>query len=91
MLSYEAREQLALMLAEAESPDDAVMRVSFEGGGFGFAIDRVQPGGETFAHADKTVLAIDEQIAEMLTNKKLDVEFTGDEPELALTEQQGLN
>jgi hypothetical protein len=91
MLSYEASEHFALMLAQAETPDDAVIRLVAKDDEIGFAIDTVQPGDETFAHADKTVLAIDEQIAEMLTNKKLDVEFTGDEPELALTEQQGLN
>ena len=39
----------------------------------------------------KTVLAIDEQVSELLANNKLDVDATGDQPELKLTEQQGLN
>ena len=91
VLSYEASEYFALMLAQAEAPDDAVIRLVAKDDEIGFAIDTVQPGDETFAHAEKTVLAIDEQISEWLANKRLDVEFTGDEPELTLTEQQGLN
>ena len=39
----------------------------------------------------KTVLAIDEQVSELLANQKLDVEVTGDQPELTLMEQQGSN
>ncbi len=54
-------------------------------------MNTVQPGDTTFAHSEKTVLAIDEQISRLLADKKLDVEFTGDEPELRLMEQQGLN
>ena len=36
----------------------------------------------------KTVLAIDEQVSELLANQKLDVEVTGDQPELTLMEQR---
>jgi len=39
----------------------------------------------------KTVLAIDEQVSELLANQKLDVDVTGDQPELTLMEQQGSN
>ena len=88
VLSYAASEHLALMLAQEEAPDDAVIRLVVDHGKFGLAIGTVQPGDETFAHAEKTVLAIDEQISGLLANKKLDVKVTGDQPELTLLEQQ---
>ncbi len=86
-LSYTASEQLALMLAEAEAPDDAVFRVVAEDDELGFEIDTVQPDDATFDHAEKTVLVIDEQISRLLANKKLVVDVTSDEPELTLMEQ----
>ncbi len=84
-LSYTASEHLALMLAQA---DDAVIRLIAKDDEIGLTIDTAQPGEETFAHAERTVLAIDEQISRLLANKKLDVEVTGEEPELTLMEQQ---
>ena len=90
-VSHAASELLDQILSDAEAPDDTVIRVISKDGGFGLEIDTVQPGDETFAHSEKTVLAIDEQVSELLANNKLDVDATGDQPELKLTEQQGLN
>ncbi len=87
-LSYTASEHLALMLAQAEAPDDAVIRLVANDDEFGLQIDTVRPGDATFDHAEKTVLAIDEQISRLLANKNLDVVVTGDEPELRLMEQR---
>ena len=87
-LSYVASEHLALMLAQAEAPDDAVIRLVAKDDVIGLKIDTIQPGDATFDHAEKTVLAFDEQISKLLANKKLDVEVTGEEPELTLMEQQ---
>ena len=86
-LSYAASEHLALMLAQAEAPDDAVFRFVADDDELGLEIDTVQPGDATFDHAEKPVLAIDEQISRLLANKKPDVDVTGDEPELTLMEQ----
>ncbi len=79
-LSYTASEHLALMLAHPNAPDDAVIRLVPTADEIGLAIDTVRPGDATFDHAEKTVLAIDEQISRWLANKKLDVEFTCDQP-----------
>ncbi len=85
-LSYAASEHLALMLAEAEAPDDAVIRFVAHDDEIGFAIDTVQPGDATFDHAEKTVLVIDEQVSELVADIKLDVKVTGEEPELVMFE-----
>ncbi len=90
-VGHAASEFLDQMLSDDAVSDDAVMRVISRDGGFGLEIDTVQPGDETFAHSEKTVLAIDEQVSELLANNKLDVDATGDQPELRLMEQQGLN
>ncbi len=52
-LSYAASEHLALQLAQDEAPDDAVIRLVANDGGFRLAIDTVQPGDATFAHNEK--------------------------------------
>jgi len=86
-VSYTAGELLALMLAQAEAPDDTVIRLVAGDGSLGLEMNTVQPGDTTFAHAEKIVLAIDEQISEMLSDQKLDVKLIGEEPELVLIER----
>ena len=83
-LSYTAGEHLAYMLAMANAPEDAVIRFARDGDGFDLGIDRVRPGDTTFDHLEKVVLAIDEQVSELLADMKLDVKVTG---ELVLIEQ----
>ena len=91
IVSYVASELLERMLSTGEDRDDLVIRVTATDDGLELAIGTVQPGDETFAHTERTVLAIDVQISEWLANKKLDVEIIDDEPELTLVDQQGMN
>ncbi len=86
-LSYTASEYLDLMLVEADVPDDAVVRVVVEGREVDLGIDIVRPGDTTFDHGGKVVLAIDEQLSELLADSKLDVQVTGEESNLVLMEQ----
>ena len=87
ILSYAASEYLDLMLVEADAPNDAVVRMAVEGRGFDIGIDRVRPGDTTFDHGEKVVLAIDEQVSELLADWKLDVQGMGEESKLVLIEQ----
>ncbi len=86
-LSYFAGEYLDLMLVEANAPDDAAVRAVVEGRGVDLGIDIPRPGDTTFYHEGKLVLVIDKQTSELLTDMKLDVEVTGEESELILTDQ----
>ena len=86
-LSYTAGEHLDLLLAEANAPDGAVIRVVVEGRGVDLGIDIVRPGDTTFDHGGKVVFVIDEQTSEDLADMHLDVEVTGEESQLVLTEQ----
>ena len=86
-VSYTAGEHLDLMLAEANAHDDAVIRVIVEGDVINLKIDTARLGDTTFDHGGKVVLAIDEQVSELLADMQFDVKVTGEESELVLTEQ----
>lgn len=91
VVSYVAGELLERILPTGEDRDDMVIRVTATDDGLELTIGTVQPGDETFAHAERTVLAVDAQISEWLADKKLDVEIIDDEPELTLVDQQGID
>ena len=86
-VSYTASEYLDLMLAEANAPDDAVIRLFADRDGFVLEIGTAQSGDTTFDHEGKVVLAIDKHTSEFLADMKLDVKVTGEDTELVLTEQ----
>ncbi len=86
-ISYTAAERLDQMLAEAEAPEDAVIRFVRDGDGFDLGIDRVRSGDTTFDHLEKVVLAIDEQVSKLLADRKLDVNVRGEKSELVMIEQ----
>ncbi len=86
-LSYTAGECLDLLLAEANAPDDAAIRMVVDGDGFSLEIDTARPDDTTFDHGEKVVLAIDAQVSELLADKKLNVTFIEEEPELILIER----
>ena len=87
-VSYTAAERLDQMLADAEAPEDAVIRFVRDGDGFDLGIDRIRPGDTTFDHLEKVVLVIDEQVSKLLADRQLDVNVRGDKPELILTERR---
>jgi len=86
-VSYTAGEHLDLMLAEANAHDDAAIRVVVKGDVISPEIDTARFGDTTFDHEGKVVLAIDEQVSELLADRNLDVKVTGVESQLVLTEQ----
>ncbi len=86
-LSYIAGEHLDLLLAEANAPDDAAVRLVLKGDRFSLKIDTARPGDTTFDHNEKVVLAIDEQVSESVADMNLDLKVTGEEPKLTLFEQ----
>ena len=73
---------LAEMLTAA--PDGMVLRFIYEGDDLVLKLDHEQPTDQVFAHLSRTVLALDERVADLLAGKTLDVEDTEDGPQLAL-------
>jgi Fe-S cluster assembly iron-binding protein IscA len=75
---------MARVLAEAEGPDDAALRIVPVDEGLALRVDSEHPGDATFAHEGKTVLVLDERMAESLAERTLDVQDAGEGPRLTL-------
>ncbi|UCD28480.1 MAG: hypothetical protein JSV03_15575 [Planctomycetota bacterium] len=80
-----ASAHLANMLVEAEAPEDVAVRFILQGKGLAMGLDREQPEDDSFDHQGKTVLLMDKQISELLTDKTLDVEDTEEGQQLSLS------
>lgn len=77
-----AAAHLAQLLAEA--PEQNVVRFSPGENGLTMHLGQPQPGDTTFEHDEKTVLAFDAAVNEMLADKTLDLHATQQGQQLAL-------
>jgi Fe-S cluster assembly iron-binding protein IscA len=66
---------LTQILHNAEPPQNATIRmVPVQTGNLALQFDSTRPGDTTFDHNGKTVLILDEQVAQTLVNSTLDVQ-----------------
>jgi Fe-S cluster assembly iron-binding protein IscA len=66
---------LTQILNDAEPPEDATIRIiPGQTGKLALQFDSTRPGDTTFDHNGKTVLILDEQVAQTLVNSTLDVQ-----------------
>lgn len=77
---------LARKLAEKQASDDMAVRIvrKRKGRGWAMRVDHTGDDDVTFAHAGKTVLALDEEASRMLTNNTLGIKNTDAGPRLSL-------
>lgn len=80
-----AAEHLARLLDDAQAPDGAAARFVASQEGLALQVDTPKPGDDTIEHSGRTLLLLDEQVSDLLSDKVLDVEQT--EEGLALTLQ----
>lgn len=66
--------RLAQMLDDKGLPEDVAVRLVCEGQDIALRQDSERPGDTAFQHEGRTVLLLDGQVSELLTNDKLDVE-----------------
>jgi len=72
-----ACEAISDMLAQGNAPEDVALRLATqEGGALGLSPDRETPSDTSFAHGDRTVLVVDEQLANDLDGRVLDATAT---------------
>jgi len=83
-VSDAAAAQIAEVLLNSEAPDDVVIRLGWVGEGVTICLDEARPDDEMFAHEGRTVLVVDRQVSESLSDKKLDIEHSGDGAQLTL-------
>jgi len=73
-LTPQASEHLANLLNESDAPDEAAVRLVVREQGLALATDEPKPEDTTFDHDGKTVLVLDQQVAEALADRTIDVE-----------------
>ena len=83
-LTDAAAVHLTELLTAAEAPDDVAVRCVRSEEGLALQMDSERPGDDTFAHEGRTVLLLDSDVSEALTDRTLDVEDSVDGPRLAL-------
>jgi len=84
-LTDAASEHLAKLLDESDVPDEAAVRLVVREEGVALAADQPKPEDTTFEHNGKTILVLDEQVAEALNDRTLDVEDTEQGRALAIS------
>lgn len=87
-LTEPAGAHLEKLLDEANAPDGAAARFVAGEEGLTLQLDHPKPDDEAHEHDGRTVLLLDEQIAELLTDKRLDLHETGEGPSLAIEMQE---
>ena len=69
-----ARAHLAQMLGQEGVPEAAAVRLVREADGVTLQSDAERQGDQTFEHGGRTVLVLDAQISELLSESTLDIE-----------------
>ena len=75
---------LTELLTTAEAPEDVAVRFVRSGQGLAMQMDNERPGDDTFAHEGRTVLLLETEVSEALTDRTLDVEDSVEGLRLAL-------
>lgn len=83
-VSQSACTMLSKLLTEAQAPDGVVARIIPSGEGLSLTMDEVQTDDATFDHGGKPVLAIAQNVVEIIDDKTLDVVSTAEGPQLTL-------
>jgi Fe-S cluster assembly iron-binding protein IscA len=85
-VTEKAASHLKQMLEEAEAPEDKCVRVSVsaEGQNLALTLGSREPGDRTYEHEGRTVLVVDEELAQRLDERKVDVDGAGDKAQLVL-------
>jgi Fe-S cluster assembly iron-binding protein IscA len=76
---------LTQLLDEFNAPEDMAIRFVLDGKQLAPKLDSVHADDATFNHNGRTVLILDENISQALTNHTLDVQATDDGPRLMLS------
>ena len=80
----DAAAHLAELLEHSDTPDDVALRLTVDGEALTLQLDGANERDKTFSHEERTVLMVDEKIAELLAECALDVEDSGEGPRLTL-------
>ncbi len=79
-----ARERLTRKLLRKKAGEDEAMRVTPKAGGWKLAVDRARPADTAITHEGRTLLLLDKETSQAMTNVTLDVKDTSAGPRLKL-------
>ena len=79
-----AGEQIVALLDRAQAPEGVAIRFVVDGDAFALDLDEPHEGDTTFDHKGRTVLVLENRVAEMLQNSTLDLKASAEGPQLAL-------
>lgn len=72
------------LLGEANAPDDVAVRFVAEEQGLVLRLDQKQDADSDFEHEGRTIVVLDEQMSDFLSDRTLDVEQSDEGPKLSL-------
>ncbi|MBI4582343.1 MAG: hypothetical protein HY718_21795 [Planctomycetes bacterium] len=78
--------RLAEELNRLETPDGRVIRFCHDTAGLHLRLSSVQPGDKEFAHQGRTVLVVDGDLDQRLTDRRLGIKETAEGTKLSLAE-----
>ena len=78
-LTDSAAQLLCSLLEGPETPVDMATRIAHEERGFLLVFDRARAEDATLKHKGRTVIVLDQQVCELLSNDTLDVKSTKSE------------
>ena len=84
-LTTEAGAHLAEMLTQAGAPDEAAVRLLVSDEGVALAADSPKPDDTTFEHDGRTVLVMEQSVADALSERTIDVRDTPEGKSLAIS------
>jgi len=73
-ITQSAGDYLTRLLVEAQAPDDKCVRLATKGDRLMMQFDKEEPGDTTFSHEGRTVLVVDQELAQGLQGRKITVE-----------------
>lgn len=72
-----ATSYLSELLSASEAPEGVAVRFVYESQGFQMQTGSEQPGDTTFDHEGRTILLMEEQVADLLAERTMDVHDAG--------------
>jgi len=86
-MTPEAGTYLSGILNERNCPEDVAIRFLCEGQGIAMRLDNAKPEDTSVEHEGRTVLLLDEQVANLLEGQTLDVEKSQEGERLFLAKE----
>jgi Fe-S cluster assembly iron-binding protein IscA len=84
-LTEKAGNHLKKMLEQSAAPEDQCIRVSAQGQSLALTLGSKEPGDKAYEHDGRTVLVVNEELAQHLEDRKVDVDGAGDNAQLVLS------